>query len=52
MNCKRMSKASPGTPPSNYGQLSIDGQIVPAFGLDQERGTGYLHAGAGGPRSA
>ena len=31
----------------NYGQLSIDGQIVPAVGLDQVSGTGYLTLLAG-----
>ena len=31
----------------NYGQLTIDGQIVPAIGLDQVRGSGYLTLLAG-----
>jgi ABC-type antimicrobial peptide transport system permease subunit len=31
----------------NYGQLTIGGRIVPAFGLDQVRGTGYLTLLAG-----
>jgi hypothetical protein len=31
----------------NYGQLTIDGQIVPAIGLDQRQGTGFLTLLAG-----
>ena len=31
----------------NYGQLTVDGRIVPAFGLDQVRGGGYLTLLAG-----
>ena len=31
----------------NYGQLTIDGRIVPAIGLDQVRGSGYLTLLAG-----
>jgi ABC-type antimicrobial peptide transport system permease subunit len=31
----------------NYGQLTIDGKIVPAIGLDQVRGSGYLTLLAG-----
>jgi ABC-type antimicrobial peptide transport system permease subunit len=31
----------------NYGQLTIGGRIVPAFGLDQVRGSGYLTLLAG-----
>lgn len=31
----------------NYGQLTIDGQIVPAIGVDQVRGGGYLTLLAG-----
>jgi putative ABC transport system permease protein len=31
----------------NYGQLTIDGTIVPAIGLDQVRGDGYLTLLAG-----
>jgi ABC-type antimicrobial peptide transport system permease subunit len=31
----------------NYGQLTIDGKIVPAIGLDQVRGGGYLTLLAG-----
>jgi len=31
----------------NYGQLTIDGKIVPAIGLDQVRGDGYLTLLAG-----
>ena len=31
----------------NYGQLTIDGKIVPAIGLDQVRGSGYLTMLAG-----
>jgi hypothetical protein len=31
----------------NYGQLTIDGQIVPAIGLDQVHGSGYLTLLAG-----
>jgi hypothetical protein len=31
----------------NYGQLTINGQIVPAIGLDQVRGSGYLTVLAG-----
>jgi ABC-type antimicrobial peptide transport system permease subunit len=31
----------------NYGQLTINGQIVPAIGLDQVRGSGYLTLLAG-----
>jgi len=45
-----MAKALPaisGYAAGNYGQLTIDGQIVPAFGLDQVRGTGYLTLLAG-----
>src|ERR1700722_9983081 len=36
----------------NYGQLTIDDKIVPAFGLDQVRGTGYLTLLAGRAPSA
>jgi ABC-type antimicrobial peptide transport system permease subunit len=36
----------------NYGQLTIDAQIVPAFGLDQLRGSGYLTLLAGRAPSA
>ena len=46
----QMTKAIPaisGFAAGNYGQLTIDGQIVPAFGLDQVRGTGYLTLLAG-----
>ncbi|HTW01267.1 MAG TPA: ABC transporter permease, partial [Streptosporangiaceae bacterium] len=31
----------------NYGQLTVDGKIVPAIGLDQVRGGGYLTLLAG-----
>jgi putative ABC transport system permease protein len=33
----------------NYGQLMIDGQVVPAIGVDQPRGGGYLTMLAGRP---
>jgi putative ABC transport system permease protein len=46
----QMSKAIPsisGYAAGNYGQLTIDGAIVPAIGLDQVRGSGYLTMLAG-----
>src|SRR5579862_7439455 len=45
-----MAKALPaisGYAAGNYGQLTIDGAIVPAIGLDQVRGGGYLTLLAG-----
>jgi ABC-type antimicrobial peptide transport system permease subunit len=36
----------------DYGQLTIDGVIVPAIGLDQVRGSGYLTLLAGRPPTA
>jgi hypothetical protein len=45
-----MVKAVPaisGYAAGNYGQLTIDGQIIPAFGLDQVRGTGFVTLLAG-----
>jgi len=36
----------------NYGQLLIDGQVVPAIGLDQPAGGGYLTMLAGSPPGA
>jgi hypothetical protein len=46
----QMTKAIPsisGYAAGNYGQLTIDGVIVPAIGLDQVRGSGYLTLLAG-----
>jgi ABC-type antimicrobial peptide transport system permease subunit len=46
----QMSKAIPsisGYAAGDYGQLTIDGVIVPAIGLDQIRGAGYLTLLAG-----
>jgi len=36
-----------GYAPGNYGQLTIDGQIVPSIGIDQPAGGGYLTITAG-----
>jgi len=36
-----------GYAPGNYGQLTIDGQIVPSIGIDQPPGGGYLTITAG-----
>jgi len=36
-----------GYAPGNYGQLAIDGQVVPAIGVDQPPGGGYLTMLAG-----
>jgi hypothetical protein len=41
-----------GYAPGNYGQLMIGGQIVPAIGLDQPKGGGYLTMLAGRPPAA
>jgi len=38
-----------GYAPGNYGQLVIGGQIVPAIGVDQPQGGGYLTMLAGRP---
>jgi ABC-type antimicrobial peptide transport system permease subunit len=43
----RTIKALDGYAAGNYGQLTIDGKIVPAIGLDQVRGGGYLTLLAG-----
>jgi ABC-type antimicrobial peptide transport system permease subunit len=46
----QMAKAIPsisGYAAGDYGQLTIDGAIVPAIGLDQVRGSGYLTLLAG-----
>jgi ABC-type antimicrobial peptide transport system permease subunit len=46
----QMAKAIPsisGYAAGDYGQLTIDGVIVPAIGLDQVRGSGYLTLLAG-----
>jgi ABC-type antimicrobial peptide transport system permease subunit len=51
----QLVKATPaitGYAAGNYGQLTIDGRIVPAFGLDQVRGGGYLTLLAGRPPAA
>ena len=43
----RSIPAVSGYAAGNYGQLTIDGKIVPAIGLDQVRGSGYLTLLAG-----
>jgi ABC-type antimicrobial peptide transport system permease subunit len=42
-------RAVTGYASGNYGQLVIDGQVVPAIGLDQPPGGGYLTMLAGRP---
>ena len=44
---RRQSPKIGGYAGGDYGQLTIDGKIVPAIGLDQVRGSGYLTLLAG-----
>ena len=43
----KVMPAASGYAAGNYGQLTIDNRIVPAIGLDQVRGSGYLTLLAG-----